>query len=154
MKRKSRRVLVAQSPAANPASASPRQYFVAAVALLLLTLLAFSNSFSTGFALDNQMLLLGDTRVQTASASNVALIVRHTYWWPNGESGLYRPLTTLSYLLNYAILGNGNRSAGYHWINFLLHAANVVLLFALILRLLGTRVHALRTAFFIAMLWA
>jgi protein O-mannosyl-transferase len=121
------------------------------VALGLLTLLAFSNSFSTGFTLDNQMLLLGDTRIQAASASNFALIVRHTYWWPNGESGLYRPFTTLSYLLNYAILGDGNRTAGYHWINFSLHAANVFLVFALILRLTG---RALRTAFCVALLWA
>src|SRR5208282_4707302 len=120
MRRKSRRVLVAQSPAASPASVSRTSardsrhlYSLAAVALGLLTLLAFSNSFSTGFALDNQMLILGDTRIQSASASNIALIFRHTYWWPNGESGLYRPLTTLSYLLNYAILGNGNRPAGY-----------------------------------------
>jgi protein O-mannosyl-transferase len=122
-----------------------------ALALGLLTLLAFSNSFSTGFTLDNQMLLLGDTRIQAASASNFALIVRHTYWWPNGESGLYRPFTTLSYLLNYAIMGNGNRSAGYHWINFFLHAANVFLVFALMLRLTG---RALRTAFCVALLWA
>jgi tetratricopeptide (TPR) repeat protein len=141
MKRKSR-----QSPKARP-----RNYFLfAAVALGLLTLLAFSNSFSTGFALDNRMLILGDTRIQTANASNVGLIIQHTYWWPNGESGLYRPLTTLSYLFNYAILGNGNRPAGYHWINFTLHAANVFLVFAIVLRLVG----ALRTAFFIAMLWA
>jgi tetratricopeptide (TPR) repeat protein len=141
MKRKSRREPVAPS----------RNYFViAAVALGLLTLLAFSNSFSTGFPLDNGMLILGDTRIQVASASNVGLILHHTYWWPNGESGLYRPLTTLSYLLNYAIIGNGNRPAGYHWINFFLHTANVFLVFAIMLRLMGN----LRTAFFVAMLWA
>ncbi len=138
---------VAQPPAARD---SRRHYFLAALALGLLTLLAFSNSFSTGFALDNQMLILGDKRIQAANASNIALIAGHTYWWPNGESGLYRPLTTLSYLLNYAVLGNGNRPAGYHWINLLLHAGNVFLVFAIMLRL----VQALRTAFFIAMLWA
>jgi tetratricopeptide (TPR) repeat protein len=124
------------------------------MALGLLTLLAFSNSFSTGFALDNQVLLLGDTRIRTATAANIALIIRHTYWWPYGESGLYRPLATLSYLFNYAILGNGDHPAGYHWINFFLHTANVFLLFALVLHLLNGRVRALSTAFFIAMLWA
>src|ERR1700691_3084662 len=151
MKQKGRRVLVDQPPAVSPAPDSRRQYLVAAVALGLLTVLAFSNSFSTGFALDNQMLILGDTRVHTGSASNIGLIVHHTYWWPNGESGLYRPLTTFSYLLNYAILGNGNHPAGYHWINFFLHAANVLLVFALVLRLTG---QALRTALCIALLWA
>src|ERR1035438_4499868 len=98
MKRKNRRAPVAQSPEAGPRSVSAardsrRHYLLSALALGLLTLLAFSNSFSTGFALDNQMLLLGDTRIRAATASNIALIVRHTYWWPNGESGLYRPLT-------------------------------------------------------------
>jgi tetratricopeptide (TPR) repeat protein len=157
MKRKKRRVSVAPSPAARPASVSRdsrRLYFKLAALLGLATLLAFSNSFSTGFALDNQTLLLEDTRIRTASAANLALIVRHTYWWPNGESGLYRPLTTFSYLLNYAILGNGSHPAGYHWINVLLHTANTFLVFALVLRLLAGRVRALRTAFFIALLWA
>jgi len=97
---------------------------------------------------------LEDARIQTANAANIDLIVRHTYWWPYGESGLYRPLTTLSYLLNYAVLGNGNRPAGYHWINFFLHAANVFLVFALALRLMAGKARAMRTAFFIALLWA
>jgi tetratricopeptide (TPR) repeat protein len=161
MKRKKRRVTVAPPPAATTASKSPtdadvapRYYFAAVLALSLLTLLAFSSSFSTGFALDNQTLLLGDTRIQSATAANVDLIVHHTYWWPNGESGLYRPLTTLSYLFNYAILGNGERPAGYHWINFFLHIANVLLLFALVLRLMAGRPRALPVAFVIAMLWA
>jgi hypothetical protein len=155
-------VTVAPSPAAIPAAASVpggpldlrRHYFAALLTLGVLTLLAFSNSFSTGFALDNQMLILGDTRVQTASAANVALIIQHTYWWPNGESGLYRPLTTLSYLFNYAVLGNGDHPAGYHWINLLLHTANVFLLFALVYRLMKGRSSALRVAFLVAMLWA
>jgi hypothetical protein len=124
------------------------------LALALLTLIAFSNSFTTGFALDNQMLLLGDPRIRQASADNISLILRHTYWWPNGESGLYRPLTTLSYLFNYAILGNGNHSAGYHLVNFFIHTANVLLVFALAPRLLGRRAGAFRIAFLIAALWA
>ncbi len=100
------------------------------------------------------MLLLGAARIQTANAANIALIFQHTYWWPYGESGLYRPFTTLSYLLNYAILGNGNRPAGYHWINFLLHLVNVYLVFALALRLMAGKARAFRTAFFIALLWS
>ncbi len=160
MKRKRKPVPVAPSPTARAVSVSRtgardsrRYYFAAVAALAVLTLLAFSNSFSTGFALDNH-LILEDTRIQTASAANIDLIIRHTYWWPNGESGLYRPLTTLSYLFNYAILGNGNHPAGYHWVNFFLHAANVFLVFALVLRLMTGRVRALPAAFCVAMLWA
>jgi len=161
MKRKSRRARPYTERAAGAEPVSPtgktssrRYYFAAAFALALATLLAYSNSFSTGFALDNQTLVLEDTRVQTASAANLILILRHTYWWPNGESGLYRPLTTLTYLLNYAILGNGNHPAWYHWVNLLLHASNVLLVFALVWRLVSGRANALRIAFFAALLWA
>ncbi len=158
MKRKKGRVI---TPAPKLATVSrtvtpnlQRFYFGAILLLVLITLLAFSNSFTTGFALDNQTLVLHDPRIQAASTGNLDLIIGHTYWWPNGESGLYRPLTTLSYLLNYAILGNGTHPAGYHWINFFLHATNVLLVFALVLRLRAGRAGAFRTAFCVALLWA
>src|SRR6266567_5109310 len=107
----------------------------AVLGLCALTLAAFSTSFVTGFALDNQVLLLGDPRIRQATAQNVTQILQHTYWWPNGEAGIYRPLTTLSYLFNYAILGNGGNPAGYHWINLWLHGVNVLLVYALAWRL-------------------
>jgi hypothetical protein len=102
-----------------------------------LTLLVYLNSFAAGFALDNRGLLLADPRIRAVTAQNIRDIFLHTYWWPTGEAGIYRPLATLSYLLNYAILGNGIHPAGYHAINLLLHSLNVLLAFALLLRLLG-----------------
>jgi protein O-mannosyl-transferase len=122
----------------------------AALALLLLVLAAYSNSFQGGLVLDNRGLLLNDPRLREATAQNMGLIFQHTYWWPNGESGLYRPFTTLSYLANYAVLGNAEAPFGYHAINFLLHAINVLLVFALSLRFFRKT----RTAFFIAALWS
>src|SRR5262249_8803430 len=74
--------------------------------------------------------------VHQATAQNLALIARHTYWWPLDADGLYRPLATLSYLFNYAILGNADHPAGYHWINILVHGTNVLLAFALARHLL------------------
>ena len=120
------------------------------LALVLLTLLVYSNSFQGGFVLDNRGLLLNDPRLRDTSSANVQLILDHTYWWPNGESGLYRPFTTLSYLFNYAILGNREQPGGYHWINFLLHACNVLLVYALAVRFLRKS----WPAFFVAALWA
>jgi len=117
--------------------------------LCILALLAYSNSFHDGYTLDSNQLLRADPRIQQATAQNVDLILNHTYWWPFGESGLYRPLATLSYMFNYAVLGNGERAAGYHWINFLLHLCNVLLVYALSLRLMGTR----GRAFAVAVLW-
>lgn len=127
-----------------------RRNLLAALALALVTLAAYSNSFDTGFPLDNKRLLLQDSRVQQATGENIALIFQHTYWWPYGESYLYRPFTTLSYLFNYAILGNQDHAAGYHWINFFLHAGNVLLVYALALRFL----REFWRPVFVAGLWA
>src|ERR1035437_8205731 len=126
-----------------------RRHLLVGLGLCLLTLAAYSNSFGAGFAMDNRGLILQDARVHAATAENLDLIFGHTYWWPYGESGLFRPFTTLSYLFNYAILGNGDHPAGYHWINFLMHAANVLLVYALGLRLAGWR-----PAAWTAALWA
>src|SRR5579863_9267204 len=154
MQRRSKRATAAaatREPISRTGTRDLRRNLAVIAVLALVTLAAFSNSFSTGFALDNQVLLLDDARIQAANAANAGLILVHTYWWPHGESGLYRPLTTFSYLFNYAILGNGDRPGGYHWVNFLLHTANVLLLFALVLRLTKGRVW---TAGLIAMVWA
>ena len=65
-------------------------------------------------------------------------------------SGLYRPLTTLSLLFNYAVLGNRTRPAGYHLMNWILHAVNATLVYLLALRLLKQ----IAPAFAAAAIWA
>jgi protein O-mannosyl-transferase len=113
-------------------------------------LLAFSNSFQVGFALDNKGLLLEDPRIRAATSENVQLIFQHTYWWPSGESGLYRPLTTMSYLFDYAILGSEDHPAAYHWMNLGLHFTNIVLLSILVTLFL----RSLWPSVFVVALWA
>jgi hypothetical protein len=121
-----------------------------AAALFLAVLLAYSNSFHAGFAFDSSLLILQDARVHQANGANFDLILNHTYWWPSNESGLYRPVTTLSYLFNYAILGDGAQPDAYHWINFLLHVFNVFLVYLLAVHL----VRRVWPAFFVAAVWA
>jgi len=111
--------------------------WLAAFALGLLALLAYANSFSAGLVLDNSAVIGSDPRIQAWNWDNLQLIRTHNYWWPMFESDLYRPLTTLSYLINYAVLGNGLNPTGYHVVNFLLHWANVVLVMLIVRRLDG-----------------
>ena len=125
------------------------RHLLAILALGTLTALAFSNSYQAGFVLDNKGLLL-DPRIREFTPENIALILKHSYWWPTGEAGLYRPFTTLSYLFNYAVLGDGDQPSGYHSINLLLHLGNVLLAYALALRL----VRKFWPSVFIAALWA
>ena len=131
---------------------APRAFtdWQARAALLGVTLAAYANSFSSGLVQDAKALLTLDDRIRALTAENLRLIFEKNYWWPRLADGLYRPLTTLSLLFNYAVLGNGTDAAGYHAVNFLLHAGNVWLVHALARRLLGNA----RAAFLAAGLWA
>lgn len=131
-----RRSVKQHSPAPSQSIAPGTRRILVTLALLFITLLAYSDSFHAGFTLDNKG-ILRDPRVTQATSQNMDQILHRSYWWPSGESGLYRPVTTFSYLFNYAVLGNQDQPAGYHWFNFLLHAANVVLVYFLMLRLTG-----------------
>ncbi len=103
--------------------------------LWLVTLAAYSNSFGAALIFDNAAVLLKDPRITAVTARNLHLIWTTEYWYPNSGNGLYRPLATLSYLFNYAVLGNGANPAGYHWVNYLLHGVAVTLLYWLGLRI-------------------
>ncbi len=71
-------------------------------------------------------------------------------YWATNFAGLYRPFTTLSFLFNYAILGNGDAPTGYHWVNFGIHAVNIALVYALAVLLLEETAPAI----LLAALWA
>ncbi len=114
--------------------------------LWAMVLAAYSNSFDAGFVYDNESAILDDARVHDANLHNVHRILTESYWVSQPTTDLYRPLTTLSYLVNYAILGNGANPAGYHWVNLLLHLANVSLVYALGILVFGEPALALALA--------
>lgn len=102
--------------------------------LLLLWALAFaaySDSFDAGLIFDSSEVISHDPRLTAVTAHNVAAILTQEYWPDGISTGLYRPLTTFSYLFNYAVLGKGPRPAGYHWVNFAIHGVNVSLVYLL-----------------------
>ena len=99
-------------------------------------LAAYSNSFGSGMLFDSAV-ILRDSRIQGATAEDVRRVFTEPYWAATPTAGLYRPLTTLSYLLNYAVLGNRQDPAGYHWVNFAVHGINIALVYALGLLIFG-----------------
>ena len=129
---------------------SHRRRILSLVLLAGLVLVAYANSFQGGFPFDNQGVILDDQRVQAVTAGNLRLILHQDYWGEHSGTGLYRPVTTLSFLFNYAILGNAGRPLGYHVINYLLHVANAYLVYLLAFFLL----ESFWQAFFTAALWA
>ncbi len=122
--------------------------------------LTYANSFSTGFLRDSSV-ILGDARLRSADFSdqhhaettlhNLRLMLTQDYWSAGGAvAGLYRPLTTLSYWMNYAVFGNGTAPQGYHWVNFFLHWTNAALAYFAVMVLMGR----LWPALFIAAIFA
>src|SRR3954471_8928152 len=96
----------------------------AGLGLGLFILIFYANSFTTPLLFDSEIIIKMDPRIRTVSTANFQEILTRDYWFPTQASTLYRPLTTLSYLFNYAVLGSGENVLGYHVINFFLHWAN------------------------------
>jgi Flp pilus assembly protein TadD len=71
------------------------------------------------------------------SLRNLGRMFRELYGYAGDPSvrGPYRPITTLSYALNYAI--HGRWTPGFHAVNVALHAGASVLLWALVRRVAG-----------------
>jgi tetratricopeptide (TPR) repeat protein len=120
------------------------------LALGSLVVVAYSNSFHAALVFDNASAIGEDPRIREATQQNIESILRGGYWYGNSgraaTSGLYRPFTTFSYLVNYAVLGNGPRPTGYHWVNLALHEVNVALVYALGVLIFGGIAPALALA--------
>lgn len=101
------------------------------LALWVLVFAAYSSSFTAGLLFDSNLVIEQDPRIREATPHNIQSILTGPYWYVNATAGLYRPVTTLSYLVNYSVLGDGTHPNGYHWVNFALHAMNTALVYAL-----------------------
>ena len=120
------------------------------LSLGLLVLVFYSNSFTVGLLFDSDTIIRLDPRLRGLHWANLEQILTHDYWWPSDKSVLYRPLTTISYLFNYTILGNGEEVGGYHFVNFLLHWTNAWLVLLIVRRLSDRLDVAVLTAYLYA----
>jgi protein O-mannosyl-transferase len=116
----------------------------------VLILIPYLNSFTAGLLFDSVKVIVQNPFLREVTNHNIGQILAHNYWWPALETNLYRPVTTLTYLLNYAILGSGDSPFGYHLINFLLHWANACLVLLIVNRLAARLDVAVLTAAFFA----
>jgi len=133
---------------------SPRQHTVRLLFPWILALAAYANSFRAPLAFDNRVAILEDARVHAANWQNVAALATQDYWSSTSTSWLYRPLTKISYLFNYAVLGSGANPASYHAVNFLLHALNIALVYFLGLALFAHRERGEWLALGMAAIWS
>lgn len=116
--------------------------------LLLAIALAYANSFKGEFLFDSYALVVEDARVHQLSAENGRLILTQNYWGKrNTTSGLYRPVATLSYLVNYQLAGAS--AWAFHAVNLLLHLIVALLAFAVVRRVSGSTA----VAFWAVLIW-
>ncbi|MBE2290127.1 MAG: tetratricopeptide repeat protein [Chitinophagaceae bacterium] len=121
----------------------PVNPYYSALTIVVLVLIAYVRVFNFDF------ISWDDTAYTVANNSVTSISFGHIKeWFTSFFIGNYHPLTMFSYALDYAI--GGNQPAIFHTTNILLHAANAVLLWRLILLLSGDPLVAL----FTAILWA
>ncbi|MBT4136798.1 MAG: tetratricopeptide repeat protein [Candidatus Latescibacteria bacterium] len=99
--------------------------------VILVPVLVYANALGNGFTFDDHAIVEDNPSVLTLDVVHIFSVP----YWPNREhAGLYRPLTTLSLALNYAI--HTFDPFGYHFFNVLLHVLNTLLVYMLTKHLL------------------
>lgn len=103
-----------------------KQAAIAAGIILALALLAYSNSFGTGFHFDDYHQIVNNQHIR--QLGNIPSFFRDASAasYELGQRG-YRPLLYASFAVNYAV--NYYWGPGYHEINLLLHLLNSLLVF-------------------------
>ena len=109
--------------------------------LAFLTVAVYANSLPNGWTFDDHMIVESNPIVHSL---DVKQIFGSQYWPDQKDAGLYRPLTILSFSVHYAL--HGAAPFFYHLVNVIFHAANVLLVYALASRLLGSTFAAVGAA--------
>jgi protein O-mannosyl-transferase len=124
-------------------SFSNKQALICLASIIIITLLAYSNSFSNLFNYrDDDIYVLDNHLIRDLSWSGLKSIFTELYY--NG----HLPLTILSLAIDYLFWELN--AFGYHITSFLLHAVNIFLVYRFINELSGIKQVALLTAFIFA----
>ncbi len=109
-----------------------RSFLIYPVLIFFLGGLAYVNSLGNGFTFDDGAIVLNNPVIRVW---NLGAIFSEPWWPGRADIGLYRPLTTLTFALNYQAHDVG--PYGYHLVNVLLHLLNGALVFWIAFRVLG-----------------
>ena len=108
------------------APAFTRQDLLWGFVLLLVTVLAYRHAWTAGYIWDDDVYV---TQNQLLTAPDGLRRI----WFSLDSPSQYFPLVYTTFRLEYALWGLN--PAGYHWVNILLHAANAILVWRLLLAL-------------------
>lgn len=96
-----------------------------------LAFLLFGNGINGDFVFDDRSVIVGHPLVENLSGTFKAFL--HPYHYDRPQSGLYRPLTSVSYTLNWHLFSG--QSYGFHLVNIFLHALVSFVIFLSVLNL-------------------
>ena len=113
--------------------------------IFLLSFAVYINTVRNGFVYDDNDLILKNPQVKEASLKEIF----SAPFWGERKYGLWRPITILSFRLNY--LMKGFSASLFHLSNIILHSLAALMLYFLFLRLTGG---AYRLSFLSALLYA
>lgn len=119
------------TPAANQGSDNPWLVALLCIGLAAITFAVFGQTLHFGFVNYDDNLYVSDNLRVTSGLSLKGI----TWVFTHGDCYLYHPLTMLSLMADYQL--HGLRAQGYHFSNFLLHTASVVLLFLVLRQITG-----------------
>ena len=146
-KRASKREVVEADPKPSVRE-PPKLVRFAPLAVALVAFAVFANALGGDFVWDDRPLILGDYMVK--SFDHLDHLFTNDFFFRDENDlayGYYRPLTTLTYVLDYAL--HAEEPFGYHVTNGLLHALGSALVVLMLRRLeLGWRVAVLAGALF------
>jgi len=120
-----------------------KRYQIAVICVL--TALAYSNTFGNEFVFDDKVLIEGNTFIR--DLGNIPNVFLSDFFrrsiMEKGGIGYYRPVVTLSYMLDYMLWGPN--PAGYHLTNLIFHLLNTVLVYLVVDSLYKKKYVALAT---------
>lgn len=98
------------------------KHLIVAVLLGFIIGMAYRNSYDSGMTLDNKYIIeeyykavfRNNPDMDPKSGIQIWQYFKNDYWWPKGISGLYRPLTSLSYWFDYVILTGKAPKVDHH----------------------------------------
>ncbi len=128
-----------------PVSSKPWQIAAVCVVLAVVTLIAYRGVRGNDFLrVDDDYYILENRNVQQGLTMPSVEWAFTTYY-----AGNWHPLTWISHMVDWSLYGKN--PAGYHVTNLLLHAANAILLFLVLLYLTGTLARSAMVAFLFAL---
>ncbi|MFA6107060.1 MAG: hypothetical protein WC745_05335 [Patescibacteria group bacterium] len=110
-----------------------RPKLFAGLVFIFLSFVLYGNTLANGFVFDDRVIIRD--RGELKDVSHIPKLLFEPYHSSGYDADAYRPLTMISYALNYVLLGQDAR--GFHLVNILLYALAAYAGFLFLWRLTG-----------------